>query len=288
MERKACFGILLAVLLGPHLGSAEDKVFQKGATDPAVGTIVKAEDASVQISVAGAVMTIPRERIARVEIAPPASLKEGQDALKQNNWAQVVKAFEPLYIKYKGLPQDWIEDMSIHLGQAYVDASVKEWGKGKDLAFAFRKFYPESQYLSLTKSIEARALVGLNRLADAKVILEELTKQAEDEASKTKEGSVSDEQNRALGPAFVVLGKCYASANQDDKALEAFLKTTTIYYRDPAAVAEALWESAALFEKMKNLPRAKDQLEELVTNYAASPFAAEAKKKLESLKSTTP
>jgi tetratricopeptide (TPR) repeat protein len=287
MKRIVRCGMVAAILCWTVLESAADKIHQKGSTAVLEGTIIESKDATIKVAMGAAGETaVPRERIERVEIAQPASLKEGLDALRAGNWPQVVKTFEPLYVKYRGLPQDWLEEMTIRLGQAY--AGTKDWSKTLELSLTFRKYYPESQFVDLASSLETQALVGSNKLGEAKGKLEILTKKIEDEAAKTREGAVTEEQDRALGPAYVVLGKCYEAANENDKALEAYLKTTTLYYRDTAAVAEALYQSALLFEKMKNPTRARDQLEELVKDYSNSSFAPEAKKKLDSSRPTTP
>ncbi len=261
--------------------SAEDKIFQRGSSDPTLCTILQVDDADVQISLGETGSSkIPRSKIERVEIVTPASAQGGMKAFQGENFKQAIQRLEPFYAKYRCLPQEWIEQVTARLGESYL--AVKEWTKAQELFSTFRKFYPESLLKDVARGGEAKALMGLNKKEAAKKILEEMMRDLE------KETVISDDQSRALGRASVDLGRCYVAANQNDQALEAFLKTTTLYYMDSNAVAEALYESALVFEKLKNPAREKGQLESLLKDFPNISFAPDARKKLESIQSSNP
>ncbi len=267
--------IVAQTLIMPGLPAAE-KIFVKGNSTPTVGTITKVDDNAVYIDLSGVGGTsLQRAKIERVEIPRPADLAAGLKASKDGKFADAVKTLEPYHVKYRGLPEPWVEEATARLGDSYL--AVKDWAKARDLFLGMRKFYPQSEFKDLMTSGLAQALYGMSKPEDALKLLEPMVLERE------KDESVGDEQNRALGKAYVTLGRCYAASKNNDQALNAFLSTTTIYYKDPVATSEALYESALVFEKMENLPRAKGQLEDYMRDFPGGPLAADAKKKLDSL-----
>ena len=276
-ERLGVAVLLALSVCGKDL-SADDKIFRKGSDTPATGTILKVDETSVHISLPGGVgsTAIQRAEIERVEVTMPAAVQTGAKAALDGKADEAIKLLEPLYIQYRGLPQGWIEEMSIRLGEAYL--AKKDWPKAGVLFTGFEKFYPNSDFRDAAISGEAECAFRLNKPEDATKLLERMVSERE------KELAVTDEQSRALGRACVTLGRCLMATNKQDAALEAFLKTTVLYYKDPVAVSEALYESSMIFEKMNNLDRARGQLEDLLKEAPHSPLAAEAQKKLETLK----
>ncbi|MBI4027649.1 MAG: tetratricopeptide repeat protein [Verrucomicrobia bacterium] len=258
---------------------AVDKIYMKGSSTPTEGAILKVEDASVRVQLGGVGETaLQIANIERVEVSPrPATLPAGLKAAGEHKVQDAIKTLEPIYTQYRGLPEAWIEECSARLGEAYVAA--QDWAKARELFVRFQKAYPQSELRDSIQSGMAQALFGLKQPEEALKLLEPLV------AGLEKEATISDEQNRAIGRACVTLGHCYKAAQKDDQALDAFLKTTVLYYLDGNAVAEAQYESALLFEKMNNLARARGQLEDLLKESPGSAFAAEAKKKLDSLPS---
>jgi tetratricopeptide (TPR) repeat protein len=255
---------------------AQDKIFVKGS-NPVVGGISKVDDTSIYIQLHGAgAISISRANIDKVEVAHQPGMESGLKAFEASKMPNAVRDLEPIYLKYRGLPDPLIEKISARLGDAYL--GVKEWNKAKEVFLALKKFYPKGDYIDIAISGEAQALLELGQSENATKTLESFV------AEREKLISVNDEQNRALGKAFVALGKCYRAGNKEDQAQEAFLKTTTLYFMDSTATAEALYQSALLFEKQNNTSRAQDQLEELLKNFPSFSLASEAQKKIESLK----
>ncbi len=257
---------------------AEDKIYLKGSDTPSSGTISKVDDAAVYLELAsGGATTLQRANIERVEIVKPAALEIGLRAFRDGKAEEGFTVLEPIYMKYRGLPDPWLEEFSLQLGDFYLAAS--DWNKAKSLFIEFQKFYPQSIWCNLAINGQARALLGLKQVDAALKLLEGLADKYQ------KDIDISDEENRIGGKAFVTLGHCYLAAQKNEQALEAFLKATVLYYLDPDAVAEARYQSALLFEKMNNISRAQGQLEELLKEHPHSAFANEAKKKLNSLTS---
>jgi len=280
---QPCFASLCVAgifLAGTAFG--EDRIFSQGSSTPTVGTITEVDDTTVKVTLGAAGNTsLPRAKIERVEIAPPPGAEAGVKAFLRGDHKQAIKLLEPVFTKYRCLPQEWIEEISVQLGEAYNREG--EWNKARELFLVFSRFYPKSRFGDVARSGEAQALMKTGKKDAARKILESLIKDLD---GKT---ALSDDQNRALGRALVSFGQCCAEVNQNDQALDAFLKTITIYHLDPNAVAEALYESALVFEKMKNFPRAKGQFTDLLKDFPQGyPFLDEARKKLETLKALTP
>lgn len=265
---------LLWVFIGTLV--AEDKIFQKGDGDPLVGTIIKAGDTAVQFQLPNGIVPIDRNRIDRVDIPQPAEVVQSIGQIEGGKISQGVAVLEPFYEKYKGLPQPWIEQMTVVLGESYLKMQL--WAKARDLFVGVRKFYPQTEFKDLTVTGEAQALYGMGQSEQAMKMLNDLV------AQRSKEVWVEDEQNRAIGKGLVTLGRYYAASQNWQESLQAYLKVTTLYYMDSSAVADAQYGSALAFEKLNRMDRAIGQLEEFIKNFPTSSLSADAQKKLESLK----
>ena len=102
-------------------------------------------------------------------------------------------------------------------------------------------------------------------------------------AAREKELAPPEAEARVLGRACLRIGQIYAAMKQPEKALDSLLRTTTIYWQDPAATAEALYESAGIYEALRNPVRARGQLEDLLREFSDSTLASKAREKLKSL-----
>ncbi len=283
------FSWLLVGMLVNLVGdvSAEDEIYLKKSSNPTAGKIIQVDEKGVHIQLSGTSgeVAFPLSGVDRAEVEKPPVLAAGFNALKNGKNAEAIQVFEPIRTKYRGVPDEWIGRVTFHLGEAYLTS--EDWVKAGECFSEFRKFYSKSDSCDIAATHEAEALFKSSQTSTALKLLEELM------SRKEKDVSLNDEQNAVLGKASVILGHCYLANNKTDQALESFLKTTTLYYMDKNAVAEAQYQSALLFEKMNNTLRARGQLEELLKESPHSPFASEAKKKLDFMKaralpSTTP
>jgi TolA-binding protein len=276
MRFRQKFPLLAASILLIGTLSAADKIYLGKSLGP-TGEITKVDETTIYIKLdATATTAVSRSEVTRVEISKPEAFWNGITAVDDGKFSEGVALLEPFYVKYQGLPDSEIEQATLYLGKSYLE--VKEWSKAKDLFTYFKKAYPKSLLIDSSVSGHARALLELDQADKAANLLEKLVEE------RAKESSVTDEQSRALGNAFVTLGLCYLKTEKNERALEAFLKTTTLYFQDKNAVAHALFESASLFEKMNNRERAMGQLEELIAEFSTSDLSAAAKKKLQQLK----
>lgn len=273
------YGILIGfgvqLLISGNL-LAEDKLVRANGT--VSGKITKVDDNQVYLQLGDAGGTaFKRSDIKQVEIDKPASYEQGLKALKEGKIDAAIEAFEPIHSKYYGLPQPWLEDVSIKLGDCFL--RKKNWAKARDVFQKFQKFYPQSSFKDAATYGDAHSSLGLNEKARAIELLEGMLAAHKDDIS------VSAEQSEGLGRACVVLGQSYAQSGKAKEALETFLKVPVLYYADGNAVAEAEYEAALIYEKQNNKKSARIQLETIINEFPDSPFAAEAKKKIDSLKS---
>jgi len=240
------------------------------------GTILRVEKNQVYLQLSAAGSTgIPLANIDHIEMGAPDAVSRGLKAAEEGRTAEALSLLEPAATQFSGLPARWMEEALLQVGQCHL--KLKNWAKAKERCEQFRQAYPQSVRVDLAVAGEGEALYRLNQSEAAQKTLAALVQGHENDVALTPE------QNKAMGRAFLVLGLCHLARQQDEQALQDFLSTTTLYDADPEAVAEAQFQSALLFEKMNNLPRARGQLEELLQAYPASVRVADAKKKLDSL-----
>lgn len=279
MKRAPSFAaITLLATAGLLTANAQDKVFRTSGGDPIVGRIDRVDDAKVYLALSAGSTSVDRAQVARVEVPRPASVDEALLALEKGKPAEALKGLDPTVQKYRGLPQDWIEEATARLAEAAVAAG--DLPKARATFADYQKFYPNSRFAGSIRAGEAEVLYADKKPAEALKRYEEIV------AAKENELAPPDAEARMLGRACLRIGQIYAAMKQPDKALDSLLKTTTIYWQDPAAVAEALYESAGVYEALQNVPRARVQLEDLLRDYPDSALASRAREKLKSLPSS--
>jgi len=259
---------------------ALDKILRTSSSNVLEGKITKVDDSQVYVQDGPAQMAYKRSELQQVEIEKPAGYQEALKAYEEGKNEKAIATFEVIHNQYYGLPEPWLEDLSIKLGQAYLN--VKMWGKAVDIYTKFKKFYPQSLSKDAAIAGEAHAAFGVNDKTKAITLLEGLI------SERGNQISVSPEQSEGLARACLILGRCYLGASKTEQALETFLKVPVLYHmssegKSPSAVvAEAQYEAALIYEKMNNPTRAKSQFEEIISQFPDSPFAAEAKKRMDS------
>ncbi|NUN93622.1 MAG: tetratricopeptide repeat protein [Verrucomicrobiae bacterium] len=254
---------------------AQDKIFRVTGGDPIVGTIERVDDAKVYVSLKAGSTSINRAQVAHVEVPRPAALDEAAAAAEKGRAADAVKALDPIVQKYRGLPQDWIEEATVRLAEAA--AAAGNFAKTRAVCADFHKFYPKSRFAEGVRASEAEALYAEKKTDDALKLFEAIV------AAREKELVPSDEEARVLGHVCLRIGQIYAAKKQWEKALDHLLRVSVIYRQNPGTTAEALLESAGVYEAMKNPADARSHLEELLQDFPDSALAAKARQKLKSL-----
>lgn len=276
MKRARCLAaVALFAAAAFWTADAQDKIFRVTGGDPLVGTIERVDDAKVYVTLGAGSTSLERAQVARVEAPRPAALDEAAAAIDQGQTADAIKALEPIVQKYRGLPQDWIEEAAARLAEA--EAAVGNFAKARAACADFHKFYPKSRFTESVRSSEAEALYAEKKTDEALKLFEEIV------ATHEKEMVPSDEEGRVLAHACLRVGQIYAAKQQFENALNRLLRVTVIYRQNPGATAEALLESAGVYEALKNPASARSQLEELLQDFPNSALASKARQKLKSL-----
>ncbi|MCC7518661.1 MAG: tetratricopeptide repeat protein [Verrucomicrobiae bacterium] len=276
MKRAQRLAAIALMMTGAGFQSADaqDKVFRATGGDPIVGRVERVDDVKVYIALPAGMTSVDRAQVARVEVTRPTALDEASAALDQGRAGVAVKALDPFIQKYRGLPQDWIEEATVRFAEAAVAAG--DLSKAR-VAFAdFQKFYPKSRFSEAIRAGEAEMFYADKKPEEALKRFEAIV------AAHEKELVLSDAEARVLGRACLRLGQIYAALKQPEKALDSLLRVTTLYDQDPATTAEALLESAAAFAALHNSERARMQLEELLRDFPDSALASKAREKLKS------
>jgi tetratricopeptide (TPR) repeat protein len=267
--------VALAAAAGLPPAGAQDKIFRVSGGDPLVGKIERVDDTKLQVTLGAGSTTVDRAQVARVEVARPEGLDEAFAAFEKGRAAEAAKALDPLVQKYRGLPQDWIEEATVRLAEASVSAG--DFAKARATFADFQKFYPQSRFAEAARAGEAEVLYADKKPEEALKRFEAIV------AAREKELAPPEADARVLGHACLRIGQLYAAMRQPEKALDSLLRATTIYWQDPATTAEALYESALAYEAMRSPARARAQLEDLLRDHPDSALASKAREKLKSL-----
>ena len=267
--------IPLLAAAGLPLAEAQDKIFRASGGDPLSGKIERVDDTKIYVTLSAGSTTVERAQDARVEVPRPPTLDEAFGAMDKGRAADAVKTLDPLLQKYRGLAQDWIEEATARLGEAAVAAG--DLAKARATFADFQRFYPKSRFTESVRAGEAEVLYADKKNEEALKAFEAIV------AAREKELAPPEAEARVLGRACLRIGQIYAAMKQPEKALDSLLRTTTIYWQDPAATAEALYESAGIYEALRNPVRARGQLEDLLRDFSDSTLASKAREKLKSL-----
>ncbi|MFZ4693774.1 MAG: tetratricopeptide repeat protein [Verrucomicrobiia bacterium] len=267
--------IPLLAATGLPLAEAQDKIFRASGGDPLAGKIERVDDTKIYVTLSAGSTTVERSQVARVEVPRPPTLDEAFGAMDKGRAADAVKTLDPLLQKYRGLAQDWIEEATARLGEAAVAAG--DLAKARATFADFQRFYPKSRFTESVRAGEAEVLYVDKKNDQALKAFEAIV------AAREKELAPPEAEARVLGHACLRIGQIYAAMKQPEKALDSLLRTTTIYWQDPAATAEALYESAGIYETLRNPARARGQLEDLLREFSDSTLASKAREKLKSL-----
>jgi tetratricopeptide (TPR) repeat protein len=275
MHRLGTGLVSLGLLMIVSGAFAQDKVYMHTSQTPIVGTITKVDNTHVHLKIPAGDTSLRRVDLRQVEINLPADASEGLKLVEDSKWTAAISKLEPIFSKYRGLPDERLEELTLRLGDAYI--AEKQWVKATALFRDFQNFYSQSEAKDMATACLGRALFGQNQKKAAVELLEPLV------AEKSKALSLPLEQNKAMGRAHLVLGRCYKESGNKERSLESFLKTIVLYYGDEKALAEAQYESALLYADMKQKDRAKALLEEVLGEHPDAPIAQDARKALESL-----
>jgi tetratricopeptide (TPR) repeat protein len=264
------FIFLLLILGGVSSASAQSLLLKSGTTEPATG-LVRDNDMVMTsiISTTGSVIGkvgFNVSDIAELNLPQPDALATANDLMIKGKYDQALAQIEPVVTYQKtirDIPGNW-------------------WAKAA--------------------LMDVSALMALNREADAKALVNEISTYSQDPdilagvnlelALTTNFKSPKDalaafdavinqsSDPQTLSRAWVAEGDIHMAQHEFDEAILAYL-TVTVFYptRNPVA-PKALWGSGMAYVRFKDLYNAQKTFKALIATYPDSPEAALAQAEL--------
>ena len=205
-----------------------------GTVQQGVITGVSASGVAVQLTAGGSI-SIPIAQIESISMVPPPEYNLALQAIAAKDIPKAAGLIRGLITKYKGLPADWAQQAAALAGFLALQSGDMA---GADAAFSeFKKSYPTAP----EGRIGSAAIAASKKdFATAKSLIAPIV----EDALKQKDVPVT---NRfAYSRAMYISGLVKESEKDLPGALEDYLRTTTIFYHDTAAVASAQERADAL------------------------------------------
>jgi tetratricopeptide (TPR) repeat protein len=220
---------------------AQDRLVMKnGQTRD--GRVLGSNGTTIQLQVGAGAVGIQLAQVSKVVMPPPPEVKTAQQAFAKAEYAAALGTAKALVDKYRGLPADWAQQATAMLGDIYV--GMNDTAKAEQAYKDFQTFYPEAGTTRLD--------IGMARIAVAKkdysTASEKLTPLAE---QALKEKQAPSELASGYSQVFLLLGQCKEATGDYSGALEAYLRTVTIFPQDSAAVAAAQERADAIRKEHK-------------------------------------
>ncbi len=213
-----------------------------GAVQQGIITSVSASGIALQLG-GGQSATFAMNIVDSVQMAAPTEYNQALQAIAQKDSPKAGLLMQAVAIKYKGLPTAWAEQATAQTG--YLALQTGNVAKA-ELAFNdFKAAYPTSN----------QADIGLAAVAASKkdfaTAREKIAPVIE---AALKEKSVPPASRYAYSRAFLVSGQVKEADGNKSGALEDYLRTITIFFHDPTAVASAQERADALRKEKVTVP----------------------------------
>lgn len=238
--------LLGLVVAGSSFTHAQDSLLLQNG-ERRVGKIAGITGGNIQLQVpspagSGSVTsTVPLTQVKAAAMPLPREYTTALAAWQDGNAANFLATAKPLVDKFLGLPAPWVERLTSLMPAAYL--LQNNLPEAEKAIAALESAYPnETTTITINK---ARLAIAQQNPTEAKSLLQPIA----DEAAKTKLADSS--QSAAFGQAFLLLGQVYEAEGNPSEALGSYLKTTTLFYEDKAAVAQAQLKAEALTKTQK-------------------------------------
>jgi tetratricopeptide (TPR) repeat protein len=240
--RRLSFFVGLAALLFLSFGTrgrAEDQIHLKSGST-VTGQITGLADG--QIAVKGLTpggqpmqSSVYVTDIQSITMAPPAAMAALKDDAPP---ATVIATLTPLVKEYAGLKVDWVVDAMALLADA--DESSGQPEQAQAVYAQINQLYPNSPYQNAAAAGTAQLDLKQGKPDAALALLQPVVDKANQDLAP------SPAEGRSFARAFLVYGQALQAQKQDAKALEAYLTVETMFYQNPALVAQAGQLAASL------------------------------------------
>lgn len=256
----------LGALIGLRAGFAEDLIITK--TSQYRGKVISADAKGVTIQTVQGVLAVPRATIEKLTVEQPANIARGIDAYEKNNFKAAQIELARAMTQYSGLDTPWAAKAIVYYGRSCLAAG--DLANSEKAFGIFLAAYADDHPLAMDAGLGlAEIEVARKNIEKALPKFQQLTAEYDNQVRPEKE------QFPYAAAAFLGLGKCLESQNDLDGALTAYLKVISLYPADNA-LPETLYRAALIYQKQNKLANAGILIQDLATQYPASPYAAKA------------
>jgi tetratricopeptide (TPR) repeat protein len=242
MKLRRCFAshqplfLFVCCFLAAANLNAQDKIVTRdGKTQEA--KIAGANGTSVQLQVGAGTVSLPLASITQVVMAPPPEYTAACTAYEAKDFSRALAGTAQVTAKYRGLPTDWAQQSALMLGDIYV--AMNDLVKAEAAYRDFQKSYPGAG--------SAQADVGMARIAFSKKDYATAKQKLEPIAAQAlKEKNIPNAAAVSYSQAFYLLGQIKEAQGDYSGALQDYLRTVTLFYKDRYAAGGAQERADAL------------------------------------------
>jgi tetratricopeptide (TPR) repeat protein len=224
---------------------ADDQIFKNDGTTIS-GQIVGVANGMVMVqsmTSRGGIAKVPYSLsdIKSVSMTIPPSILAAQ--AQGTTPDAIITDLEPPVKQFAGLPADWVVSAMAQLAEAY--ATQGQAAKSEQMYDQITQLYPGSSYIAVAKAGKAEMSLKAGKIDEALAAVQPMIDQANQNiAPSPSEGAI-------YAKAFLVYGQVMEKQAKPQAALEAYLTVKTMFYQNPALVAQADQLAAALRDSYK-------------------------------------
>jgi tetratricopeptide (TPR) repeat protein len=181
--------------------------------------------------------------IKSISMATPADVTKVQAAGVAPG--TVIAALEPEVKQFAGLPVPWVVSAMAQLADAYTQSGQSD--KALAIYNQVSQLYPGSTYENVAKAGRATLSLKAGKIDEALAAVQPIIAQAD------KDIAPSPTDGALYANAFLVRGQVYEAQKKPQQALEDYLTVKTMFYQNPALVAQAEQLAASLRDRNPGL-----------------------------------
>lgn len=203
-------------------------VLKDGRSQPV--KVLGVHGGNVRMAVGQATTELPLERIASIEMAPPAEFTAALEAFEAREYAKALASANVVMAKFKGLPTDWAQQAAGMVGDIY--AALNDDAKAAAAFAEYQKLYPGQSNVQADVAA-ARVAISKKDWDGAARLLEAVTSKALSEVNPP------DQFAAAYSRAFFFSGQVKEAQGNKAEALQDYLRAVAVFAGDSLAVSGA-------------------------------------------------
>ncbi len=263
--------LLLAVAVFAAAGSAAAQDVVETTTQVFRGRVTKAdlETVTIEMVIQGRPqeISVPRNIVRRLTVAPPPSVVTGIEAYEAGDWRKAKLNLERVILNFQGLDVEWAQKGMVYFGRSCLRND--DYDNAESAFTSFLNAYPEHDLVieaRLGKADIERARKNYDTSLEMfREIVEPFDKQLRPEAMDIFYAAES----------YIGIGKSLEAQGDNAGAIESYTRVIALYPAD-RFYPEALYLCAALFNRTGRLEKAEQYVNEIINEYSKSVFARNA------------